>query len=313
MLETFIILITIATIRSIHNIIKIINSVEWLIRKEKSKPQNFDFVTNKFIVCIPALDEQIMVKKTLNYFIKQKYPKNMLEIYVVTTSKEKEVANKKSTNEIVKEYIKKLKKNNFKVELMNYPRKDGIMADQINFLAENLKTILSKPNTYFAIYNGDSKISPNNFLSINKEINLIKNSHREPKILQQSSFYQHNKTKNKNFLELMAEGAGLHQTLWTLSHEIPKIKKQCRNIEKVKKHNLLSVLRHSKYTHCVGHGLFIKGNYYLKNYLDNSVLNEDVPYGLSACFKKTPIYPLPIIELALTPAKIVNTYRQKAT
>jgi hypothetical protein len=72
--------------RGIESIILLIWNLNWLYRSNKL---NLSQKLPKFIVCIPALREQAVIKSTIRYFSEMDYPKNLLEINIVTTNKEK--------------------------------------------------------------------------------------------------------------------------------------------------------------------------------------------------------------------------------
>ncbi len=294
-------------LRSIQNLINLGRSLNWLsLKPQYPKINKF----SRFIVCIPVLDEQKVIQSTLKKFFNQDYPLSKYSLYVVTTNKESHEKNKKSTAEVVEEYRKSLSPEKaVQLSIVNYPKKDGRMSHQINYLAKKLRKDLAQKNTYFVIYNADSNILPNTFSGVNEQIKSSnQRTTRMPKLLQQSAFYQ---ISNKSLYG--AEGAGLHQTLWTLMHEIPKLRRQSSGFEKLgDSKNILSMLLHSRITHCVGHGLYIYGSYYLKHPFSDSVLNEDLPYGLQACSIREPILPIQSLELASTPNRLSAVYKQKS-
>lgn len=273
----------------------------------KNKPKT------RFIVCIPALNEQRVIQKTLDKFVNQNYPKDLLSVYVVTSERESTYANNLTTNQVIHRYKSKLNTSDqARLNVLHYPDKEGLMVHQINFVARKLETELRKPNVYFVIYNADSEILPNTFEQANDQIKKLAMDLGEyPKILQQSALYQY--YDGSGFFNKVAEGAGLHQSLWTLMHEIPRYFRQNNGIKKLGlSFNYLKILKNSRITHCVCHGLFIRGKYYIKHPLPNEVLNEDIPYGLLASVNRIPVYSLNTIELASTPKNLKSVYRQKS-
>ena len=263
----------------------------------------------KFIICIPALNEQNTIKATLDKFLNQEYPSSLYSVYVVTTSKERRNVARRSTAEVVEAYRASLPMEKVKlINNVNYPDRDGRMAHQVNYLAQRLANSLKRENVYFVIYNADSHILPNTLSRTNTQIMLAKKrTGRYPGLLQQSALYQyqgHNK---------FAEGAGLHQSLWTLMHEVPKIRRQSSGFERLgDSRSWLSIMLHSRVAHCVGHGLFVHGSYYLEHPFSSDILNEDLPYGLQACAIRESILSIPSIELASTPSRLSMVYRQKS-
>lgn len=298
-------------VRSIYNISNLRLSLRWLSHTNARLNKQ---PSTRFIICIPALEEQNVIKNTLKKFIEQDYPHSLLSIYVVTTNKEHEISGQPSTEKVIQYYRKHLDKRYRKqLQVINYPKKTGWATHQINYLASLLTEELSKPNTYFAIYNADSSILPDTLRKTDAQIASIGKRRKEsPALLQQSALYQYG--GGHGFSNSVSEGAGVHQTLWTLMHEIPRLLRQSSGSEKLRDSSSpLTVLVNSRISHCVGHGLFIRGDYYLQHPFSEEILNEDLPYGLLACAVREPIYPIPSLELASTPARLRAVYKQKST
>lgn len=288
--------------RAGQNLRNLFVSFHWLRSKKiaKSRPRA------KFFVCIPVLDEQDIITHTLDSFFEQSYPRDLISIYVVTTAREKASTKRPSTKNVVEQYVKTLNKSDARrIHILQYPDKNGRMAHQINYAADYLHAELSQINSYFVVYNADSHIHADTLKLANRVIVTVPH---QPTILQQSAVYQYTGES------ALAEGAGLHQTLWTLTHEIPKLLAQSsRVVHLPRSHsNIRQLLQYSRIAHCVGHGLFVRGDYYQLHPLPQGILNEDMPYGLQACALHEPIYSIPSLELASTPAKTINVYRQKS-
>ncbi len=301
------ILCLIILLRAIRNLYNLLRSLRWLSSNSLSR-QKEDAGT-RFIICIPALNEQNTIEATLDKFLDQEYSRSLYSVYVVTTSRERRNAARPSTAEVVEAYRGRLSKEKAKlINVVNYPKRDGRMAHQINYLAQRLTSSLTRENVYFVIYNADSHILPNTLSRTDAQIALAKKrTGRYPGLLQQSALYQYQGR------DRIAEGAGLHQTLWTLMHEVPKIRSQSSGLERLgDSRRRLSILLYSRIAHCVGHGLFVHGRYYLDHPFSSDILNEDLPYGLQACAIRESILPIPSLELASTPARLSMVYRQKS-
>ncbi len=296
------ILSLVIALRAIQNLKNLSRSLRWLQRKVDINDKS----RTKFFICIPALDEQDTIIDTINSFIAQSYSKNLVSIYIVTTAREKIYKKKITTKHTVEQYLKTLSKDDAgRVHILHYPDKNGRMAHQINYAAEHLTTELQQKDSYFVIYNADSQIHGNTLKLAN---DVIVGAPKPPTILQQSAVYKYSGKS------VFAEGAGLHQTLWTLVHEIPKLLSQSSRVLRLEKSHvtMIQLLKYSRIAHCVGHGLFVRGDYYQSHPLPQDLLNEDMPYGLQACALHEPIYSIPSLELASTPAKLVSVYRQKS-
>jgi len=302
---TSLVLSGIIILRAVINFYNLSCSLRWLGARDSYN----SIPTTKFYVCIPALDEQDTVVETIETFMNQSYPAGLISVYIVTTSKEEKLPGKPSTKDVIDEYLSHQSDTvKRRVHVVNYPKTDGRMAHQINYLADRLRAELSHEDAYFVVYNADSHIHQDTLGLTDSIISeqLMRGRDR-PTILQQSAVYQY---FGKSYI---AEGAGLHQTLWTLTHEIPKLLNQSSKVLKITRSNIAQILRYSRIAHCVGHGLFVRGDYYNRHHLPQSILNEDLPYGLQACALHEPIYPIPSLELASTPARIMSVYRQKST
>jgi glycosyltransferase involved in cell wall biosynthesis len=291
-------------IRSLQNGVNLKKSIKWLT----FTPQANRKPSTRFIICIPVLNEQDTIVRTIKNFLDQKYSKELIDIYVVTTEKEERQNAKLSTQEVVEEYRASLSdQDKQRLHVLHYPHVNGLMSHQINYLAHHLRQELND-DAYFTIYNADSNINDDVFMKVDS---VIDNSLNKPTLLQQSAIYQYG--GKSSFMGRIAEGAGLHQSLWTLTHEIPRLLRQSAGLRVLGNSLEMSkILLNSRIAHCVGHGLFVRGSYYIKHPLSEDVLNEDLPYGLMACALREPIYSIPSLELASTPSKLANVYKQKS-
>lgn len=296
-------------VRSLMDLASISSNVLWL--KKGRKVLSADRST-RFVICIPALYEQDIIVDTLDRILSLDYPKTQVDIYVVTTSKEQGQKNSPTTNEVVEKYRSLLPGDDkTRLHILNYPKADGRMAHQINFAATRAADFLKEDNCYFVVYNADSIIKPDALVVVNETIHDIrKHKKRYPRILQQSAVYSYD-FNGRWFESSIAKGAAMHQSRWTLTHELTRLRKQSQNIEKLRGNSPLNSIMYAKIAHCVGHGLFVQGLYYLKNPLPTDILNEDLPYGLMQCALRNEIYPLPTLELATSPTRLMNLYRQK--
>lgn len=303
------VVLVILLIRSLLDLFFICSNIDWLKKNAKISPKS---QATRFVICIPALCEQDIITSTLAEMLALDYPKNQVDIYVVTTAKEKKRDNLPTTNAVVKSYRNKLKLEDKKrLHVLNYPHADGRMAHQINFVASHAADNLQRDNCYFVIYNADSNIQPDALNIVDGTISkLHRQSGNYPRILQQSAVYSY--TPTSSWLESsVAMGAAMHQSRWTLTHELTRLRRQSQDVVKLNGNSLINSIIHTKIAHCVGHGLFVHGKYYANNPLPTNILNEDLPYGLMQCAVRNPIHPLPTLELASSPARLANVYRQK--
>lgn len=236
MLYLFYFIITIELFTVFYNIFKfIIFKINGKQFSTNGTPSSEPFQIN---ILIPCYKEINVIEHTLDHF--NNITKNFknIDIYVITTEKEKCENNVSLTTY---EYLSGLdiaKLGN--IHIINYPKTYGIMADQLNY---GIKQILSNskvPNDkiYFSIYNADSNPDDSTFIELSKKIS--KNNF--PIILQQYSNYFLNHTK-QNFL---MKGFSIYQTAF-----------EFRN-------GLINNSSKFLYSHVVGHGLTIRADYITK-------------------------------------------------
>lgn len=244
----------------------------------------------KIIIAIPCLREQSCIEDTIKYFTQIA---NDIPIVIITTQKEIfEYNNKKviTTQDIVKNKILPKYKN---VYWINYPYNEGYMADQLNYMLENLNKLnifaddFDLSNIYLALYNADSKPSKNTFREIIAKIN------DGNKVIQQYSYC----FKNYEQLNSILKGFAIYQSLFEL------------------KTGLINTGLHSKvlYTHVVGHGLII--NLKLLKELGNfntTFWCEDIYLSMQLKFKNIDIKPLIAMENIETPNSLVSLIKQNS-
>lgn len=298
-------------IRSYSDIVSLVRNIWWLSEYAK-RIHNTSRPSTRFVVCIPALYEQKIITATLDKMLAIHYPKDLVDIYVVTTSREEKHGQELTTNELLQEYRKTLPEGDRqRLYIIDLPNKKGRMAHQINYAAKLASSTLQDDSAYFVIYNADSDINPETFQVAHDTIENIRHAKTQPPLLlQQSAIYTHSTTSS--WIESsITKGAAMHQSRWTLVHELTRLRNQSRHINMLNGTSVINSIRHARVAHCVGHGLFVQGRHYLENPLPIDTLNEDLPYGLIQSVKRHSIYPIPILELASSPSRIINLYKQK--
>ena len=257
------------------------------IKEDKKLKDNIKEKNNKIIIAIPVLREQKCIEDTIEYF--SKITKD-IPIIIVTTQKEikENIDNEVSTQDIVKNNILPKYKD---VYWIDYPYENGYMANQLNYMLDNLEEILKQKinfeNTYLALYNADSKPNENTFEEIKNEIR----NGRE--LIQQYSYCM----KNYNELNNILKGFSIYQSNFEL------------------KTGFINSFLKSKflYTHVLGHGLIIK----LKtlktlNNFNTNFWCEDIYLGLQLKFNNIEIQPLITLENIETPNSIESLIKQNS-
>lgn len=250
-----------------------------------------NFTNAKIIIVIPCLREQTIIENTIDYFLNLiKHFKN-IELVIVTTEKE-EYERKinqnmgATTSEIVREYIKN--NNPHKLIHLHYPKKDGIMADQLNYVLEKYQKE-NFNNTYFSVYNADSRPNFNTIIKVLKTIE----TENYPSVMQQYSFA----FTNLNTLSFIMKGFALYQSNFEI------------------KYGLINSMMASKllYTYVVGHGLYIRLDL-LKELggFDNKFWCEDIYLSSVLRHKNINISPIITLENMETPKNISVLMKQNA-
>ena len=216
------------------------NLLKFLVCKIKYKPNSelSNSQCNKFHinVLIPCYKEINVIKKTLEHFKKIITGIENIDIYIITTEKEK---TENISVQTTYEYLLGLEIfNEPHFHILNYPKISGIMADQLNYgILEILKEqTLSTDKIYFSVYNADSHPDNSTFIELS---NKIKQNHF-PKIIQQYSNYFLN-YYSQNFI---MKGFSIYQTAFEFRNGLINT-------------NVSPLL----YSHVVGHGLTIRADY----------------------------------------------------
>lgn len=235
MLNLFLIIIFIELFTILYNIIKLyIYKIKY---KSNSKVSRFQCNDNFHInVLIPCYKETKVISKTLEHF--KDILKNIknIDVYVITTEKEK------FENSIVQttyEYLLELELfKDSRFHILNYPKTTGIMADQLNYAIDEILKLqtLPKDKIYFSIYNADSHPDNSTFVELLQKIR----QNNFPKIIQQYSNY----FLNYNSLNFIMRGFSIYQTAFEFRNGLIN-------------NNISNFL----YSHVVGHGLTVRADY----------------------------------------------------
>ena len=154
-----------------------------IVLKRSNYRVDYNLINKELIIVIPCYKEQNIIVDTIIHF--KKVFKNV-KIVIITTDKEND-NNINNTYEKVKDYIANTNDKN--VYLVNYPFKDGYMADQLNYFLKNIKKFISfrkeysDDNLYIALYNADSRPGKNSYNEISYYLNRFNYN-----VLQQYSY-----------------------------------------------------------------------------------------------------------------------------
>jgi len=194
------------------------------------------------------------------------------------------------------------------VKVVEYPKKIGVVAHQINFAIRSIDELRTKD--YIGIYNADSRPPVQTLLEVEKLVSAKKTL---PPIIQQSSLFMLNVNDVRSEGYSWKANAFL-QSLWTLKHEVTMLRLQSRHSGKIgSSSSLLARMWHARFTVCTCHGLFINSDYYRSTPLLEEVTVEDTSYGLLQCLNRVPVMPLYVLENSESPNSLVKAIRQKRT
>ncbi len=287
---------SIISINSINKTIKLLET--------KFKHNNSSNLPN-IIIVIPVLREQRIIKETLEFFSKLKYPK--LYILIVTTEKEFEKKVKINTIDILNE----IKNQYSKLKIIHQPKRDGLKSDQMNYAIDNFNKIfpeLKPENTFFAFYDVDSR--PNK--DILNVFNEVYRKNKKVNIFQQSANYLTNFSEfdNKNFFEkYFLRSQALKQTRFSLAYEIPRIIR-VYDYTSGRNKNLFNKIT---YAPTAGHGLFVRVEFLKRVKFPLNYTPEDMFWGFLVSSMNEPIIFIPSLDNSETPNSIKKVFFQLAS
>jgi hypothetical protein len=194
----------------------------------------------------------------------------------------------------------------------HYPEPDGGMVQQLNYAihAETQRALAESAGLdelFFVIYNADSRPHPDTLRAAARLIAAHQDAPGGPaRLIQQSTVFTANLPDLPPGLPgTVLEGAAWLQSRWTMSREIPRLRRQANSARRQPGKTLAPL------AHCVGHGLMIRADLFAElGGLPESTCNEDLAFGYLACAAGVPIDPLPVIEEADTPVTLRSWLNQ---
>lgn len=269
-----------------YSLFHLIRTVKFnkLVKKDKYNKKTVSRNNSNLIILIPCLNEQKVIKNTIQHFNKIINPYFSIPIFLITTEKENSDMNTKTTKEIIETDIIPYYNN---VSLIHYPYKNGNMADQLNYAIDILKQNFNDfSNTYVSVYNADSRPNKNTFL----EFYNIVEFKNFPKIIQQYSYCFSNIDK----LAFILKGFSIYQSNFELKIGL-----------------LNSYFNNLLHKHVVGHGLFIRLDLLDKiNGFNSKYWCEDIYLSSYLQNEKITITPLLTLENMETANGLSNLIKQ---
>lgn len=186
------------------------------------------------------------------------------------------------------------------------PDPAGSMAGQVNHAARaelsRLRAAGRDPGqVWLAVYNADSRPGPATLAAVAAHLA----THPDTQIIQQPAVYTCGPGAG-----VLADGAALLQSRWTLAREIPRLRRQAARTRAARAAGSPAG-GWPRLAHCVGHGLFVRGDVFTRlGGLPAATMNEDLAFGYLACAAGIPIDPLPVLEHAAGPGTAAAVVRQ---
>ncbi|PJE64769.1 MAG: hypothetical protein COU90_00680 [Candidatus Ryanbacteria bacterium CG10_big_fil_rev_8_21_14_0_10_43_42] len=297
----YLIVVLIIGLRSLYTFATFSSTFWWLKRQRVKTVENTD---KHFVVVIPVLREQRVLRETVEWFLSLDYPRDKLTIAIVTTEQEYTTrADGQTTVELAAllhdEY-------GHAVWHIHYPETRGEKVHQLNYAISVIleEDALADSEMFIALYDADSRPHPQTL----KWVSTLSVANRRQQILQQSAIFLQNfsdmKSRNGFIVAKLLQANAILQTRWTLAHEIPRILRQGYALRRWNRRLFLS--------HCVGHGLFLRKDVMRElRRLPTETLTEDLFMGFVLSLLREPIQLVPVFESADMPYSLKSALLQK--
>ncbi len=129
--------------------------------------------SHKFFVLVPVLHEEKTVEKFLTDLASQNYPKDLYDVYVITTQKEYLKNVQLNTIDILNRIVSEDKFLELKLTIIHYPYVEGFKTHQLDYA---FKKICEKDgnsavyDSFFFLLDADSEVEPNTLTRFNNSI-----------------------------------------------------------------------------------------------------------------------------------------------
>ncbi len=301
-------------VRGVSGTVNTLSSLAWL-RTARAEHDVSENSGQPFLVLIlPLLREQRILADTVGYFSDLAKQQGQTSVVLVTTEREHHEPDparaadpsQPSTIDMARALVAGAPTG--VVRHLHYPDAGGVMVHQVNFAAHSELARLAEDGVdprqvWVAVYNADSRPHP---ATLDAVADLAGSALQQgPRIVQQSALFTNNlHSFPRGAQGAVLAGAALLQSRWTLAREVPLLRRQARQARS-------SSVRWPRLAHCVGHGLFVRGDEFLaSDGLPTEPMNEDLAFGYLACASGTPIDPMPLLEHGDSPTTLAGVVRQ---
>ena len=302
----------VVAVRGVSGSINTLSSLVWL---RGTRTDHGVVGAQLFIVLIlPLLREQRILAGTVEYFADLVKQHGHSLVVLVTTEREHHQPDRARVDDpslpstVEMAGVLAARAPGGVVRHLHYPATGGVMADQVNFAARVELARLTEDGVdpqwvWVAVYNADFRPDPATLDSVTRLADA--SPALGPRIVQQSALFTTNlHAFPPNARGAVLSGAALLQSRWTLAREIPRLRRQARQARS-------GGARWPRLAHCVGHGLFVRGDEFLAGGgLPTETMNEDLAFGYLACAGGIPIDPLPVLEHGESPPTWGGVVRQ---
>jgi hypothetical protein len=164
------------------------------------------------IVFLPLFQEQVLLEQILEHFAQLLYPRDRIQILLITTQKEKTAG--PTTRQRIDELLPDV---GYQFTHLHYPVQHQFRAAQLNFALERVETRAAPSETFIGVYNADSLPDIDSLILLAKDAALFKQGHGAYPCAYQQPVRYFVPERHDRSGEVMHSAAAF-QTLWTMAH-----------------------------------------------------------------------------------------------
>lgn len=302
-------ILAVMSLVSLHNFWHVCRNIRFFDRYKVTKNRE---KFSRFFIVVPLMHEVETVETLLETLTSFDYPKESFQIIIATTVRERDTKGVNATYQKATEVAKALNQSKqlAHIRVTESDQTHGYVATQINHALSTVGSEI-KPDDFVVVYNADSLPGKHTLQAANE---ILHRYGKKVLVMQQSSLFTKNIPAMRSVRSYGAIANALHQSLWTLKHEVSMTRKQSLRIARqTGTEGFLKRLFATKFTVCVGHGLFVRKSYYTSNPLNEDAAIEDTHYGLYQSLNKVGVYTVPVLENSESPSTFARVTAQKRT
>jgi len=236
----------------------------------------------KLFLLIPVYKEADIISDTIKFYQNNILKNTDVSVFLITTNKEG-IISENRTYIVASNSI-----TNKRIKILHTKTRLGKGAQLNEAISIILKKTRDMEKVYLGIFDVDSRPSDSG-------LDYILRDKSNPELYQMGVLYYNNNPKN-----VLANANAIFQTRWTFCYEFPII---ISNYTQRKIVNL---------AYCLGHGLFIRGDYAFHNKFSISTQTEDLAFGYYASFNNIFVKPVPFFDYCSVPNNLKDNIKQSA-